>query len=71
MEWNRSQTSSLLHSHRMVWMVPPKQPLTTRHNANARVQTALSPHLSEIARAFLVRVTELCGAAFWRKTILF
>ena len=31
-----------------------------------------SPHLGEVARAFLVRVTELCGAAFLaEESILF
>ena len=30
-----------------------------------------SPHLGEVARAFLVRVTELCVAAYWRKNLLY
>ena len=31
------------------------------------IHSIFSPHLGEVARASLARVTELCGAAFWRK----
>ena len=30
-----------------------------------------SPHLGEVARASLARVTELCGAAFWRQNLFY
>ena len=30
--------------------------------------SVFNPHLGEVARASLARVTELCGATFWRKS---
>ena len=32
---------------------------------------AFSPHLGGVARVSLARVTELCGAAFWRKHLFY
>ena len=32
---------------------------------------SFGPHLGEVLRAFLVRETELCGAAFWRKNLFY
>ena len=53
-------------------------PPSTRHpptlhspDATSLDTSPFSPHLGEVARASLARVTELCGAAFWRKNLFY
>ena len=53
---------------------PPEShaPLSTPLLSSCTPWPLFSPHLGEVARAFLVGVTELCGAAFLaEESILF
>ena len=54
-------------SYIIAWRPTPVRVATSPAAALTRRSHTFSPHLGEVARAFLARVTELCGAAFWRK----